>query len=173
MSIKGNGCDSVGRAVASDSRGPLFESSHWQNLYWMFTANSTEKTKSKKKEADKCYYQFIDKIVHHLNWRSTHYCPFSPFDKINFLPKTIELEAPLIPNLRRTLNSIESFEVIENNFFLIDFESNESDWAPKWLSSFSFFKKLGNPRPLSRLFSVFFEQKLQFWQQTMWKKLSI
>ena len=28
----GNGCGSVGRAVASESRGPRFESSHWQTL---------------------------------------------------------------------------------------------------------------------------------------------
>ena len=28
----GSGCGSVGRAVASDTRGPRFESSHWQNL---------------------------------------------------------------------------------------------------------------------------------------------
>ena len=29
----GSGCGSVGRAVASDTRGPRFESSHWLNLY--------------------------------------------------------------------------------------------------------------------------------------------
>ena len=29
---KGSGCGSVGRAVASDTRFPRFESSHWQNL---------------------------------------------------------------------------------------------------------------------------------------------
>ena len=28
----GSGCDSVGRAVASDTRGPWFESSYWQKL---------------------------------------------------------------------------------------------------------------------------------------------
>ena len=33
MNFKGSGCGSVGRAVASDTRGPKFESSHWQNLY--------------------------------------------------------------------------------------------------------------------------------------------
>ena len=40
---RGSGCGSVGRAVASDTRGPWFESSHWQKfilnivycqLYW-------------------------------------------------------------------------------------------------------------------------------------------
>ena len=29
----GSGCGSVGRLVASDSRVPWFESSHWQKLY--------------------------------------------------------------------------------------------------------------------------------------------
>ena len=36
----GSGCGAVGRAVASDSRGPGFESSHWQllfNIYLMLT----------------------------------------------------------------------------------------------------------------------------------------
>ena len=28
----GNDCGSVGRGVASDTRGPRFESSHWQTL---------------------------------------------------------------------------------------------------------------------------------------------
>ena len=32
----GSGCGSVGRAVASDTRGPPFECSHEQNLYWTF-----------------------------------------------------------------------------------------------------------------------------------------
>ena len=31
--LLGSGCGSVGRAVASDTRGPWFESSHGQNLY--------------------------------------------------------------------------------------------------------------------------------------------
>ena len=39
-----------GRAVASDSRGPQFESSHWQTFkIHIFTANCIEKTKIKKK----------------------------------------------------------------------------------------------------------------------------
>ena len=32
----GSGCGSVGSAVASDIRGPRFNSSHRQNLYWIF-----------------------------------------------------------------------------------------------------------------------------------------
>ena len=29
---RGSGCSSVGRAVASNTRGPLFEYNNWQNL---------------------------------------------------------------------------------------------------------------------------------------------
>ena len=47
----GSGCGSVGRAVASDIRGPRFKFCHPQNLYWtLFTVNCIEKTK-KEKEA--------------------------------------------------------------------------------------------------------------------------
>ena len=45
----GSGCGSVGRAVASNSRGLQFESSDWQKLYRMFTVNYIKKTKIKKK----------------------------------------------------------------------------------------------------------------------------
>ena len=44
----GSGCGAVGRAVASDTRGPPFESSHQQNLYELSTV-----LKIKKKEAGK------------------------------------------------------------------------------------------------------------------------
>ena len=38
--MKGSGCGSVGRAVASDTRGLQFESSHRRNFYWtLFTVN--------------------------------------------------------------------------------------------------------------------------------------
>ena len=48
----GSGCDSVGRAVASDTRDPRFKSSHWQTLIeHFFTANCVEKTKIKIKKA--------------------------------------------------------------------------------------------------------------------------
>ena len=52
LSKDGSGCGSVGRAVASNTRGPWFKSSHWQtfisDIYW-FTVNCLEKTKIKKK----------------------------------------------------------------------------------------------------------------------------
>ena len=42
-SYAGSGCDSVGSAVVSDTRGPRFESSHWQKNYLyiehLFTVN--------------------------------------------------------------------------------------------------------------------------------------
>ena len=47
----GSRCGWVGRAVASNTSGPLFKSSHQQNLYLKFTVNCFEKTKIKKKEA--------------------------------------------------------------------------------------------------------------------------
>ena len=47
---RGCGCGSVGRAVASDTRGPRFESFHLQNLYvTLLTVNCIEKKKIKKK----------------------------------------------------------------------------------------------------------------------------
>ena len=50
---QGSGCGSVGRAVASHTKGPQFESSHWQNLYWtfvyLFAINCIEKTNINKK----------------------------------------------------------------------------------------------------------------------------
>ena len=43
---QGSGCDSVGRAVASNTRGPRFESNHQQMLYLiLLTVNCIEKTK--------------------------------------------------------------------------------------------------------------------------------
>ena len=44
-----SGCGAVGGAIASDTRGPWFESSHRQNLN--VQSNAFEKTKIKKKEA--------------------------------------------------------------------------------------------------------------------------
>ena len=50
MKKTGIGGGSVGRVVASDSRGPRFESSHWQKLYLtLLTVNFIEKTEIKKK----------------------------------------------------------------------------------------------------------------------------
>ena len=52
----GSGCDTVGRAVASNARGPGFESSHRQTFIsdiYLFTVNCIEKTKIKKKRPGK------------------------------------------------------------------------------------------------------------------------
>ena len=50
MSLKddssSSGCGSVGRAFASDTRGPRFESSHWQKfIEHLFSVNCIEETK--------------------------------------------------------------------------------------------------------------------------------
>ena len=45
---RGSGCGSVGRAVAFNTRGPRFDSSHWQNfIEHLFIINCVEKTKNK------------------------------------------------------------------------------------------------------------------------------
>ena len=49
--LLGSGCGSVGRAVASDTRGPRFESRHWQNLYWIVHCQLYWKDENKEKEA--------------------------------------------------------------------------------------------------------------------------
>ena len=41
--IMGSGCGAVGRAVASETRGPRFESSHRQNLYVLSTVLKRQK----------------------------------------------------------------------------------------------------------------------------------
>ena len=48
----GSGCGSVGRVVASNIRGPLFESSNWQN----FIVNCIKKTKIKKKRPGMAHF---------------------------------------------------------------------------------------------------------------------
>ena len=47
----GSGCGAVGRAVASDTRGPGFESSHWQlllNIYLLLTVWRKDENKRKR-----------------------------------------------------------------------------------------------------------------------------
>ena len=39
----------VGRAVASDTRDPQFESRHWQNFIYQLRTQNTEKTKIKER----------------------------------------------------------------------------------------------------------------------------
>ena len=61
FSVIGSGCGSVGRAVASDTRGPWSESSHWQLLYRSFNyCQLYWKDENKEKEAGKtnnfCHY---------------------------------------------------------------------------------------------------------------------
>ena len=66
MSEVGSGCGSVGREVASNTRGPRFESSHWQNLNWtciyLFTINCIAKTKINKKRPGMAHFFLKKKI---------------------------------------------------------------------------------------------------------------
>ena len=52
----GSGCGSVGRAVASNSRDPRFESSLWQNVIDRLLSTGTEKTKNEA--SGQCYKHF-------------------------------------------------------------------------------------------------------------------
>ena len=45
------GCGSVGIAVTSNSRGPLFESSHWQKIILIIYFQLYRKDENKEKEA--------------------------------------------------------------------------------------------------------------------------
>ena len=47
----GCGCGTVDIAIGSDTRGPWFESSHWQLLINKFTVNCFQKDENKEKEA--------------------------------------------------------------------------------------------------------------------------
>ena len=51
QSDMGSGCGSVGRAVASDSRGPRFESSHWQKFNVGRLRSTVFKDENKEKRA--------------------------------------------------------------------------------------------------------------------------
>ena len=53
----GSGCGSVGRAVAFDTRGPRFDSSHRQNfIEHLFIINCIEKTKIKIKRPGMAHF---------------------------------------------------------------------------------------------------------------------
>ena len=61
--LKGSGCGSFGRAVASNTRDSRFESSHWQNFkptYLRLIVEITlEKTKKQKEAGNGTFYKTI------------------------------------------------------------------------------------------------------------------
>ena len=70
----GSGCGSVGRAVASDTRDPQFESSHRKAfIKHLFTVNCVVKTKIKKKRPGMAY--FLTNI-HFVRYTLTNYFHF-------------------------------------------------------------------------------------------------
>ena len=68
----GSGCGSVGRAVASKSRGPQFESRHGQKIYIEhFTVNCIENTKIKKKRPGMAHLNRKNEVLFAcLKWNS-------------------------------------------------------------------------------------------------------
>ena len=57
-SFMGSGCGAVGREVASDTRGPRFESSHRQKFIYIFVFCQLciEKTKERKKRPGMAHF---------------------------------------------------------------------------------------------------------------------
>ena len=70
--VMGSGCGSVGRAVASVTRGPWFESSHPQTLIWTFICllSIVLKRRNKEKEAGNGPYMKRNRRV--LNLKTIH-----------------------------------------------------------------------------------------------------
>ena len=65
--VRDSGCDSVGREVDSDTRGPQFECSYRQILYWtLFSVNCIEQTRIKKKRPGMAHFleeENLEKLV--------------------------------------------------------------------------------------------------------------
>ena len=60
--VVGSGCGSVGRAVAFDTRGPQFNSSHRQNfIEHLFIINCIEKTKINQKRPGMAHFKKTNK----------------------------------------------------------------------------------------------------------------
>ena len=87
----GSGCGSVGRVIASKSRGPVIS----KNIYWTITVNCIEKTKINKKRPKIAH--FLKRVLHTYNKRKAkiwshrrynllHWNLFNP----NFLPTHIQ-----------------------------------------------------------------------------------
>ena len=69
----GSGCDSVGRVVAFDTRGPQFDSSHRQNfIEHLFIINCIEKTKINKKRPGMAHFK-KKKSLKIINFRQIHF----------------------------------------------------------------------------------------------------
>ena len=72
-SLVGSGCGSVGRVVASITRGPLFKSSHWQNLYrTLFSVKCIEKDKNKEKRPGMAHFSRFFRILQPLCYEIMH-----------------------------------------------------------------------------------------------------
>ena len=78
MSISGSGWGSAGKVVASDTRGPRFESSRLLSFYWtLLVVSCVEKTIIKKKRPGMGH--FLKKnYVDHWIWTQMLRCQYQP-----------------------------------------------------------------------------------------------
>ena len=70
----GSGCGSVGRAVASDTRGPRFESSHRQKIILNIYCQLYWKDENKEKEAGNGPFKKNKNDYSNLWWQNRPYC---------------------------------------------------------------------------------------------------
>ena len=95
--ILGSGCGKVGSAVASKTREPGFESSHWEfslNNYLLLTVCRKDENKSKRGRGSRLFLKKVKDILHPIRVHMSPPLPCVDFhshfrspEGVNFLPK--------------------------------------------------------------------------------------
>ena len=172
----GSGCGSVGRAVASNTRGPRFESSHWQTFIseiHFYIVNCIEKTKIKekrpgmahfKKPCFKYYPSACPKIQNNIIKSLLRHCQhegkfaimryFKSFSSQTILIILFGYLSVLPKSIFQT--SLQKSTIFQHNFLKV--VNNIS------ISKFLFLEKLPIPASFSFIFDLF-KQAIHFLQQ--------
>ena len=143
-SKSGSGCGSVGRAVASNTRGSQFETSHRQkllNICVLPSVNSIEKTKSKEKRPGMAHLKEIGKsdshnclisIIRVLQWIKTK---STKNDRSKSKLKSWKHDATIIQK--------KFWEQYCCRFFVNTVGPNEAGraWWAGWLAGVALFRK--------------------------------
>ena len=133
----GSGCASVGRMVASDTRGPRFESSLWQKFIYiehLFTVNCVLKRRKKRKKRGKEWTILKKK---NFFWSSFPIC------NLPHVFKVVGFEALDWPENWQTC----ARRLLPLFYNILIATLKQTLWA--------FFKKMGQPRPLFVYFRSF------------------